>query len=122
MTPANVAYIDDHQSCCLCDIGLPGWRATVCVADDGRHDLVLVNTEFLGDPRATYDPITTQAPHEQPGPLPSRWRDRVQLAPLRCGRPTKSGRPCRAPIPQPGDTCGHHRNTNKEQTATDDHR
>jgi hypothetical protein len=106
------AHIDDARTACLCDQGLPGWHAATCVAEDGCHDLVLANAEWVGDGRYTYDPTTPQAPHEQPGPLPPRWRDRVQLAPLRCGRRTKSGTSCRTYVARPGDACGWHREQN----------
>jgi hypothetical protein len=105
----SINYIDDARSACLCDLGLPGWQAATCIAEDGRQDLVLVNTEWLGDRRYGYDHATYDAPHEQPGPLPPRWRDRVHLAPLRCGRRTKSGTSCRAYVGQPGEACGWHR-------------
>lgn len=35
--------------------------------------------------------------------------DRVAAVIARCGRPTRSGRPCRAMVAAPGDACAHHR-------------
>jgi hypothetical protein len=102
-------YIDWDRTVCLCGEGLPHISAAVCVAEDGRIDLILLDPALIGDPAHTYDHTTQQAPHEQPGLLPPRWRDRVQLAPLRCGRRTKSGASCRACVGQPGEACGWHR-------------
>lgn len=103
------AVIDPERSACLCDVGGTDIRASVCVGFDGHADFVLINAELLGDERHTYDPTTPQAPHEQVGSLPARWRDRVQLAPLRCGRRTQAGTACRIIVSQPGRTCAHHR-------------
>jgi hypothetical protein len=112
----NRTYIDFQRSACLCDVGLPGIGASVCIGEDGGTDLVLIDQSRLDcTEHNTYDPTTPQAPHEQPGPLPPRWRDRVKLAPLRCGRRTKSGGRCRAYVARPGDACGWHR----EQAAID---
>ena len=105
----SAAYIDDYRSCCLCDVGMPGWHAVTCIAEDGRQDLILANAEWIGNADHTYDPTTPQEPHEQGGPLPRWWRDRVQLAPLRCGRRTRTGKTCRAYVARPGEACGWHR-------------
>jgi hypothetical protein len=112
------AIIDHSRSACLCDAGLPDVDASVCIAPDGHVDLVLIDTKLLGDDCSTYDPTTAEAPHEQTGPLPGCWRDRVQLAPLRCGHRTQRGTPCRNFVTCPGQPCGWHRPTNqrKEQS------
>jgi hypothetical protein len=81
----------------------------VCVSDDGRIDLVLVDSSRLGDDRYTYRPNTPDAPHEQLGPLPTRYLLGLQAVPHRCGRPTKTGRPCRITVTHPGEPCGRHR-------------
>jgi hypothetical protein len=105
----RTSYVDTARSACLCGSGSPGYAAAVCVADDGAEHLVLLREDLLGDPNFGYDPQPT-APHEQLGELPPRWRSRVQLAPLRCGRRTKTtGRPCRIEVGRWGDPCGLHR-------------
>jgi hypothetical protein len=114
----RIAIIDFTRTACLCDVGLPGGEAAVLVGDDGRADFVIVDVSLLGDEGHTYDPTTPQAPHEQPGALPPRWQARVALAPLRCGRKTKTGRPCRTPVTTPGDACPWHRCTTTS-TATE---
>jgi hypothetical protein len=112
------AIIDYARSACLCDVGLPGGEAAARIGDDGRADLVIVDVSLLGDGRYTYDPTTPEAPHEQVGCLlPPRWQARVALAPPRCGRKTKAGRPCRTPVTTPGDACSWHRCTTTS-TAT----
>lgn len=45
------------------------------------------------------------APHDQLGPLPAAFARRLAA---RCGRPTKSGRPCRVEVYQLGDACPFH--------------
>jgi hypothetical protein len=105
-----VSYIDLARSTCLCDVGLPDYAAVLLVADDGREDLLLARQELIGDPCHAYNHRCPDAPHEQPGPLPPRWRSRVLLARLRCGRPTKTtGQPCRIEVTRPGEPCGLHR-------------
>jgi hypothetical protein len=112
----RITYIDHARSTCLCQAGLPGYAAVVAIDSDGGTDLVLIDQSALGcESHNSYNPTTPQAPHEQAGPLPPRWRDRVQLAPLRCGRRTKSGTSCRAYVARPGHACGWHR----EQDALD---
>jgi hypothetical protein len=102
----NVNPIDWDRSTCLCDVGMPGWAAIMCIGPDGDRHALLVDQATLG---SSYNPDVPHATHEQPGPLPPRWRDRVQLAPLRCGRRTKSGTSCRAYVGHPGEACGWHR-------------
>ena len=52
-------------------------------------------------------------PHEQAGRLPTHVQARIDRlptrpAPLRCGRPTRTGHPCRIPVNRAGDSCHHH--------------
>jgi hypothetical protein len=109
------SLIDYERAACLCDVGQPDYWAAVCVTASGEDLLWLVSKDELGaeHPRCG----TADQPHEQPGPLTSRWAARVALAPLRCARPTKSGAPCRTPIARPGDACGWHRTTTPERNA-----
>lgn len=46
--------------------------------------------------------------HEHVGPLPPMATDRINDVILRCGRPTKSGRPCRQRVNVPGNSCPIH--------------
>ena len=104
------SYIDYARSRCLCDVGMPGYVAVTAVDTDGGTDLVLVDESALGcEGHNAYDPTCAAAPHERLGPLPLGWRARLQLAPLRCGRPTQLGRPCRAIVTQSGQPCARHR-------------
>ena len=113
MTPhqgVRRAIIDDSRSACLCDAGLPGIVAAVCVNDDGHSDLVLIVEVLIGNESATFDPTTPCAPHEQPGPLPAEYVDLITRPQrtARCGRRTKSGALCRTPVGREGDTCFWH--------------
>jgi hypothetical protein len=81
----------------------------VCIDATGREHFAIVEWRSIGDETVRYDSTCSSVAHEQLGPLPSRWRDRVQLAPLRCGRPTQAGRPCRIPVAAPGQRCSWHR-------------
>lgn len=103
----NRAIVDDNRSVCLCDAGQPGYVAAVCVTDDGQEALWLVNSAELEAERQRCG--SADQPHEQLGALPAIWRHRVALAPLRCGRATKVGRPCRTPVAIPGASCARHR-------------
>ncbi|QQW36879.1 hypothetical protein [Mycobacterium marinum] len=102
------AYVDHERTACLCGDGLPGFWAAVCVTATGDDVLWLVSLDELDaeHPRCG----NGDQPHEQVGPLPERWRERVAWsAAFRCGRPTKSGRPCRLPVDQAGGSCSFHR-------------
>lgn len=110
---SRICYIDDARSACLCDVGMPGYVLAVAVDPDGGCDLVLLDWSVLDcEVHNVYNPSTPQAPHEQLGPLPRHWRSRALS--LRCGRPTKTGRPCRALVPRAGDARGWH---NESETA-----
>lgn len=115
----RTSIVDFARSVCLCDVGLPGIGASVCVADDGQADLVLIDGALLDGKQSTYDPTTPQAPHEQTGPMPPRWRARVQLAPLRCGRRTKAGSACRTHVGRPGMPCHWHREHDAMDLSTE---
>lgn len=57
----------------------------------------------------TGDASPASAPHEQLGPLPARWTDRLaRLAGPRCGQPRRDGRPCRRHVARPGHPCHQH--------------
>jgi hypothetical protein len=110
MIDDRFSIIDDNRTACLCDVGgASGYVAATVVNAAGATTYLLVAVEHLGDDSATYDAMCTAAAHEQTGPLPPRWRDRIELAPLRCGRRTKVGTACRAYVGRPGAACGHHR-------------
>lgn len=109
---SDTNVIDAARTACLCAAGCTDYLAAVAVGTDGRETLVLASRDAIGDENARYDSTCADVEHEQPGPLPPRWRDRVTLAPLRCGRRTKSGKTCRSYVSQPGAACGRHRDRN----------
>jgi hypothetical protein len=105
MTHQPMNIVDLDRSACLCDVGLPEWRAVTVVEPDGATHLMLVWDHRQG----SYDPTCGAVAHEQLGPLPASWRRRVYGDP-RCGALTASGRPCRHKVMEPGDHCSlHHR-------------
>ncbi|MGK2881308.1 MAG: hypothetical protein ACSLE6_11100, partial [Mycobacterium sp.] len=61
----------------------------------------------LDDPHVRVDVTSAGVAHEQLGPLPPRWRDRVRLCPIRCGRRTLTGAPCRRVVAGPGPCASH---------------
>ena len=73
----------------------------------GRRHAWLVETDRLGEPDVDHgDPNQS---HECVCPLSDEWRARIDNTPLRCSRPTRSGRPCRIVVHHPGDACATHR-------------
>jgi hypothetical protein len=108
MTENNL--LDETRSACLCDQGLPEYLAAVAVSPDGTEHLVLVERDSLGDDDVVYDSNCRNARHEGLGKLPREFRDAVWGDVLRCGRPTATGKPCRARVAEPGGVCGMHRN------------
>lgn len=100
--------VDWSRSACLCDVGSVGHSVAVAVASDGSDTLWIIDEAELHAEHPRHG--DARHPHEQLGPLPQRWRERVAwAAPFRCGRPTKSGRPCRLPVDQAGVACSFHR-------------
>ena len=110
MTNNNANLIDDCRTRCLCAVGRDDYIAATAVASDGTEHLVLARCDALGDENVRYDPACTDVAHEQLGALPLEFVRRVTISQRthRCGRPTKSGAPCRTPVARPGDACGWH--------------
>jgi hypothetical protein len=109
------SLIDDERTACLCDVGQPDYWAAVCVTASGEDVLWLVSVEELNaeHPRCG----SGEQLHDQLGPLPLEYVRRLTITRRthRCGRPTKSGRPCRTPVVHPGDTCAWHRTPTNER-------
>lgn len=83
---------------------LPGGCGLAETIDsDGRLGIWLVTPEN-GPPGSA-----ESADHERIGRLPFRWRAKVAAAALRCGAPTRCGRPCRRPVAALGEHCHQHR-------------
>ena len=113
MTHDHNNLMDPDHTRCLCDVGAPDYLAATAVAADGSSHLLLARAEDIGVESATYDPTCSTVAHEQLGPLPLEVVRRItatrRQARLFCGRPTKSGRPCRIEVTRPGLACGLHR-------------
>jgi hypothetical protein len=86
-------------------VHLPGGY-TLCfeVGPDGDAWPLIADDRVEG-PTPRPDPGDL-APHERLGRLPTAWRERLEL---RCGAPTRKGRPCRIEVDRPGDRCAYHR-------------
>lgn len=106
--------VDPDRNVCLCCDGLVGYSAAVALDAEGTEHLVLIEDAAVDDEHVRYDAACTTVIHEQIGPLPTRWQARVRYAPIRCGRPTKAGYPCRVEVARPGSTCGWHRGTRSQ--------
>ncbi|MBS4730062.1 hypothetical protein MSM1_17535 [Mycobacterium sp. SM1] len=109
----NGSRIDPNTVACLCDCGTRDYIAAAAIDADGSRHLLLARVDAIGDGKTHYDPACSHVPHEQLGPLPPAWRARVQLAPLRCGRPTLAGTPCRCIVTTPGAPCHLHKAANQ---------
>lgn len=102
----EVLLIDHARSGVLHDVGRPGWIAATTVAPDGTEHLALLDQAAIGTEH--YDATCGAVSHEQRGPLPIGFAERVGLI---CGAPahTKKGRPCRNRVPVQGQRCQWHR-------------
>jgi hypothetical protein len=112
------ALVDWDRSACLCDVGLPGYAAAVCVTRNGTDVLWLIDSDELDTehPRCG----NPDQPHECLGPLPLEYVQRLTIAHrrgYRCGRRTRSGTVCRMRVSQPGAACEWHRDTTPERTS-----
>jgi hypothetical protein len=104
--------VDNNRSADLDDVGFAGYVAAVVVASDGHEHLLLAQRKSFGDETARFDPLCTDAAHEQlEQPLPADMVARIASIPEcvhRCGRRTASGEPCLARVRGPGDACTWH--------------
>ncbi|WP_139114195.1 MULTISPECIES: hypothetical protein [unclassified Gordonia (in: high G+C Gram-positive bacteria)] len=108
--------IDPPTEIGLADVGLDGYTIAETVDRDGQRQAWIVARHHLADvdDHRDVDHGAVEAPpHERLGPLPDDLRDRVAAVVLRCGRPTASGRPCRARVAEPGAACGAHREVHR---------
>lgn len=107
----NVAYIDWNRYADLTAWCQRACFAAVLIAADGHEDFVIIDELLLDKGNHTYRPDTPDAPHEQLGPLPLEYIRRITISQRmhRCGRPTKSGAPCRTPVARSGQACAWHR-------------
>lgn len=103
----SVVIIDGRTWVCLCDVGAPGFSLAETVDSYGRRKLWFVDDNRLGADDTDHGALTTPQ-HEGLGPLSQPWAKRVAAAPLRCGRPTAKGRPCRMNVERPGAACALH--------------
>lgn len=102
----GLSLVDWDRSACLCDVGAQGYSVAVAVTSDGCDALWIVDEAELHaeDPRCG----NARQLHEQLGPLPAAFRERIWPTP-RCGRSTKgTGRPCQIVVSAPGEACGLH--------------
>ncbi len=101
------------QACALEDVGGGDDYAAVLALSSGGCFLPILLSRSAyrsTDGGSYFDPWCADAPHEQYGPLPLKWQQRMDDAfTPRCGRPTKSGRACRSLVPEKGCACAHHR-------------
>lgn len=93
------------QGTSLADVGLAGHYAAEAVDPAGDRLFLIACRALIND--ALLPPADVE--HEQLGVLDWRMRERIRLAPLRCSRPTRSGRPCRTVVTSPGARCRCHR-------------
>lgn len=96
----GAAIVDRHRSADLDDVGGCGLTLAVIVDDTGAEHLGVVARRIFGN-RRRFSPGSPS--HEMAGPLPLHFLKRVAIAQRtrRCGRTTKSGRPCRITVAHP---------------------
>ncbi|MDV7101655.1 hypothetical protein R4227_16410 [Gordonia amicalis] len=120
--PTDRRHQDEHQcrtdGPCWCRLldpstriplgpyGATGLEMAETIDGFGDRDFWIVRTAHIGQP---VDHGNDQPAHESLGPLNPEWFNRTQSAPLRCGRPTTAGKPCRARVAEPGAACPSHR-------------
>jgi hypothetical protein len=107
---AVACHVDPLRSAPLEDVGGDAdYITAVCVTADGDTVLWLVSASHLACPPDSPCRANTGYPaHEKLGQLPVWVRDRIWGDALRCGRPTRAGRPCQIRVGTPGGPCGMH--------------
>ncbi|WP_084055149.1 hypothetical protein [Mycobacterium avium] len=76
-----MSLIDWERSTCLCDAGKPNYVAAVCITGEGDTTLWLVSmSELDGCCPQHARRGNPHQPHEQLGPLPEQFRQRLQAA------------------------------------------
>ncbi|OBB33057.1 hypothetical protein A5792_11550 [Mycolicibacterium peregrinum] len=107
---ARRLVIDRERGEDLDDVGAPGCSvAMVLIVDPaGQFDGIEVPVLLRPDATMIRDMLCSVATHEQQGPLPVEWQQRVLDAAWRCGRTTKTGTRCRTQVGHQGDACRWH--------------
>lgn len=103
-----IKYIDPETEVDLSDAGLPGFTAAETVDSLGDRQLWIVDLDQLAH-CDDVDHGEEHPSHDELGPLPVEWRERIRTAPIMCGRPCSDGHPCRISVSRPGHACGWHR-------------
>jgi hypothetical protein len=99
------------RAVCLCDVGAPQYLAATTIGNDGDTHFVLALADAIGDEETRYDPSVRSASHEQTGPLPGGWRERIWAPPVEffCVGTNSKGMPCGLRVQRQGDRCVFHR-------------
>lgn len=79
-----------------------GLELAECVDSSGARSLWVLSPDLDAD-QGDAGPLT--APHEQDGPLPREWRQRIGLV---CGAVARTGKPCKTLVKSYGERCTHH--------------
>ncbi|MFL0283847.1 hypothetical protein ACJH6H_01125 [Mycobacterium sp. SMC-21] len=119
--PFSGAGTDRRQSAYLGDVGggLESYAVTTEISSDGCTIGFWIEDRSTPDFRCTAG-WKTVPEHEQVGPLPDRWKYRIELAQTRlrikalraitprCGRPTAHGTKCLNRVREDGQPCHRH--------------
>lgn len=112
-SPTDRPFFDPYRSAFLWDVGLPHFAAAVTVDADGHDKLWVLSAAAMDEDLP--DVGDPDQPHEKLGRLPAAIRDRIWGV-FRCGRPTRSGQPCRIRVAESGGACGSHRDKAPAET------
>jgi hypothetical protein len=105
----NALWVDIQRAAWLGKFGLQGYFMAPAINSDGEESLWIVCSELLD--RRGVDMGNPSPQHERVGPLPPWFAHRTEwvLSGIRCGAPTRSGRPCRSRVEKQGLKCCFHR-------------
>jgi hypothetical protein len=105
--PDQRLFVLGGSSASLDDVGAPGFSAAIGIDPNGDRVVFLAADDALGVRMLT---TAESVEHERTGRLPFVIAKRVASVPVRCGRITTSGSPCRTRVKPPGRACHRHRN------------
>jgi hypothetical protein len=86
-----------------------GQRLAACIAADGTISFWFVYPLNAIEKARAVHGQAADAAHEQLGPLPGIYQQRLSSTAPRCGRPRRDGRPCRIEVGSIGSGCHLHR-------------
>jgi hypothetical protein len=95
-------------------------RVADCVDTEGDHSYWYLRPLTRAEEHHAVHGSARNAPHEDVGPLPQVYLERLVAVPLRCGRTRRDGHRCRIAVVNAGIACYRHQSPCRDEQITHD--